>query len=445
MAVFKAYDIRGRYPTEIDDRLAERVGYWTVKLLSAKTIAVGRDVRLAAPAVSAATIRGAAAAGARVTDLGQVTTPMSYFAVGSLKLDGGIMVTASHNPPPDIGFKICRAGAAPVGEQTGLKELEALCRQDPGPASGAPVVATADIRQAYREHLRRAIGKIRPLKIVVDTANGAVGPHFDALFDGLPLQVERLYFEADGRFPNHEPNPLKDENIRDCSRRVVETKADLGVCFDGDGDRCMFLDADGRRIGSDLVTVLLAKRELQRHPGAAIVYDLRSSRVVREEILKAGGVPHRERVGHAFIKQTMRKHDAVLGGELSGHYYFREHYFADSGLLAFAKLVDLLGTQDRPIGELLAPYRRYHATGELNFHVEDKAGAMEGVVKALAGGKSDRLDGVTVEFADWWLNLRPSNTEPLLRLNLEAASAPLLDERRREVVGLLSAFGAVAE
>lgn len=443
MAVFKAYDIRGRYPTEIDDTLAERVGFWTVKLLGAASLAVGRDARLAAPAASAAVIKGATAAGAKVHDLGMVTTPMTYFAVGSLGLDGGIMVTASHNPPPDIGFKICRKGAAPVGQNTGLKDLERMVAAPPSGTASAGI--RTDIVPAYRAHLRKAIGAIRPMKIVVDTANGAVGAHFDALFDGLPLEVDRLYFPPDGRFPNHEPNPLKDENIRDAARRTAEAKADFAAAFDGDGDRCMFLDGAGRRIPSDLITVLLAKRELARTPGAAVVYDLRSSRVVREEIGKAGGKAIRERVGHAFIKDTMRAHDAVLGGELSGHFYFKDHYFCDSGLLAFARMVDLIGTQPDSVADLLAPYRRYHATGEVNFHVEDKAGAMEAVAAAFADGRQDRLDGITVDYPDWWLNLRPSNTEPLLRLNLEAASASLLADRRKAVEEILAARGARPE
>jgi phosphomannomutase len=445
MPVFKAYDVRGRYPEDIDEALAERIGFGTVRLLKAKTLAVGRDVRISAPAIAGAAIRGACAAGARVLDLGVVTTPMTWFAVGHLRLDGGIMVTASHNPPQDIGFKICREGAFPIGERTGLKDLEAMVRE-PARAEGPPGAAeTISIVREYRTHLRRFVGELRPLRVAVDTANGCVGVHFDAIFRDLPVTFERLFFAADGRFPNHEPNPLKEANIAALRTAVVENRADLGVAFDGDGDRAMFLDAHGRRVPSDLLTALLAGRELERHPGAAIVFDLRSSRVVREEIAKAGGKPVRERVGHAFMKEAMRKHDAVFGGELSGHYYFRDHYHADSGLLAFAKVLDLLGSQPKPIADLLTPYRRYSSTGELNFHVEDKAGAMEALAAAFPDGKQDRLDGITVEYDDWWFNVRPSNTEPLLRLNLEAATGPMLEEKKARVFEILKKSGAAPE
>jgi phosphomannomutase len=279
--------------------------------------------------------------------------------------------------------------------------------------------------------------QLRPLRVVVDTANGAVGTIFDAVFGSLPMAFKRLCFEPDGRFPNHEPNPLKDENIQDARAAVLEFKADLAICFDGDGDRCMFLDARGQRVPSDLVTVLLARKELERAPGSAVVYDLRSSRVVAEEITKAGGRPLRERVGHAFIKATMKKNNAVLGGELSGHYYFRDHYFADSGLMAAAKVLDIVGSQPRPLEELVAPLLRYHATGEANFHVEDKAGAMERVSAAFQDGTQDRLDGITIAFPRWWCNVRASNTEPLLRLNLEADTPALRDQMKVRLLELI--------
>src|SRR5262245_31880733 len=371
MPAFKAYDVRGRYPDEINDALAERIGFWTVKLLKARTLGIGRDVRMSAPAVAGAAARGACAAGARVLDFGVVTTPMTWYAVGHLRLDGGIMVTASHNPPPDIGFKICREGAFPIGERTGLKQLESMVRGPLAPASPAGVAETVSIVDEYRKHLRRFVGQLRPLRIAVDTANGCVGVHFDKLFGDLPVTFDRLFFEPDGRFPNHEPNPLKDANIVDLQKAIVENRADFGAAFDGDGDRCMFLDAHGRRVPSDLLTALLATRELEKNPGSAVVYDLRSSRAVPDAIRAAGGTPVRERVGHAFMKEAMKKHSAIMGGELSGHYYFREHYNADSGLLAFAKVLNVVGSQPNPFADLLTPYRKYHSTGEVNFHVED--------------------------------------------------------------------------
>jgi phosphomannomutase len=437
MGIFKAYDVRGRFPTEIDEAFAAKLGRAVGAFLKPKRVAVGRDVRKSAPAIAQAVIEGLTASGVDVLDLGLCTTPMTYFAVGSLGLDGGVMVTASHNPPDDIGFKICRERAFPVGERTGLKDIERMI--DATTAAGAPgSVKAHNIVPAYRQHLHRFVGKIRPLTVAVDCANGCVGAHFDTLFGGVPVKFERLCFPPDGSFPNHEPNPLKDENVRDLQKRLRETRCDLGAAFDGDGDRCMFFRPNGERIASDLVTVLLARRELERSPGAAVVYDLRSSRVVREEIEKAGGRPIRERVGHAFIKETMKANDAVLGGELSGHYYFRENYFADSGLLAFAKMLDLVGTQPQPVDDLLAPLARWHATGELNFHVADKAAAMERVAGAFKDARQDRLDGITVEFDDWWCNVRPSNTEPLLRLNLEARTPELRDRMRGQVERLIA-------
>ncbi len=437
MAVFKAYDVRGKYPSEIDEDLALRLGHSVARFLQARRLAVGRDVRRSAPSIADAVIRGIARAGTQALDIGLCTTPMLYFAVGQYELDGGVMVTASHNPQDWIGFKICREKAFPIGERTGLKEIESLTKTASLESKGAEVERRSVLHD-YREHLRRFVTDPPRLKIVVDTANGAVGAHFDEIFGDLPVSFVRLCFRPDGRFPNHEPNPLKDENIRDSAAAVTAEKADLAVCFDGDGDRCMFLGPDGRRIPSDLVTVLLARAELERSPGAAVVYDLRSSRVVPEEIAKAGGRPIRERVGHAFIKATMREHQAVLGGELSGHYYFRDHFFADSGMMAFAKLLDLLGHADRPLTELLAPLRRTHATGELNFHVEDKPAMMERMTRLFPDGRQDRLDGITIAYTDWWFNLRPSNTEPLLRLNLEADTADRLrwaKEKLCEVLG----------
>ncbi|HXX92369.1 MAG TPA: phosphomannomutase/phosphoglucomutase [Planctomycetota bacterium] len=431
MPVFKAYDVRGKYPSEVNEDLAERLGSATVKFLKAKRIAVGRDVRLSAPAIAAAVARGAAC---EVVDIGLCTTPMLYFAVGHLGLDGGIMVTASHNPPEDIGFKVCRERAFPIGEKTGLKEIERLCQERP--TGGSTITARSLIRE-YREHLRRHVTRTPRLKIAVDTAHGAVGAHFDSIFGDLPVEFVRQCFEPDGHFPSHEPNPLKDENVRDLVEVMRSSKADLGVAFDGDGDRCMFFGPGGTRIGSDLVTVLLARSELRRSPGAAIVYDLRSSHVVPEEIRKAGGVPIRDRVGHAFIKETMKKNNAALGGELSGHYYFRDHFFADSGMMAFAKVLDLLGQESKPIDELLAPLRRTFATGEINFKVADKEGTMKSLAATFKDGRQDWLDGITVEYDDWWFNVRASNTEPLLRLNLEAKTAEGLGRARERLFSIL--------
>ena len=431
MPVFKAYDVRGKYPTEIDEALAERLGGAVVRFLKARRIAVGRDVRLSAPSIAAAVAKGA---GCEVVDIGLCTTPMLYYAVGKLGLDGGVMVTASHNPPGDIGFKICREKAFPIGEQTGLTEIEAMAAEK---AAGGSTIRPLSIQADYRTHLRRQIETAPKLRIVVDTAHGAVGAHFDALFGDLPVDFVRLCWEPDGRFPTHEPNPLKDENVRDLQEAMKKTGADLGAAFDGDGDRCMFFGPGGVRIGCDLVTILIARSELRRHPGSAIVYDLRSSRVVPEEIRKAGGRPIRDRVGHSFIKETMKKNDAVFGGELSGHFYFREHYFADSGMMAFAKVLDLLGREKKPIDELLAPLRRTSATGEINFKVADKDALMRRLIETFPDGRLDKLDGITIEYDDWWFNVRASNTEPYLRLNLEANTPDLLETKRAQLFAIL--------
>ena len=298
-------------------------------------------------------------------------------------------------------------------------------------------ITLRDVQADYRVHLRRQIEKAPKIRIAVDTAHGSVGAHFDAIFGDLPVEFLRLCWEPDGRFPSHEPNPLKDENVRDLQESMRTTGADLGVAFDGDGDRCMFFGPGGTRIGSDLVTVLLARSELRRHPGSAIVYDLRSSRVVPEEIRKAGGRPIRERVGHSFIKETMKNNDAIFGGELSGHYYFRDHYFADSGMMALAKMLDLLGREGKPIDVLLAPLRRTSATGEINFKVADKDALMRTLALTFKDARQDTLDGITIEYEDWWFNVRASNTEPYLRLNLEAKTPEMLEAKRSQLVAIL--------
>ncbi len=431
MSVFKAYDIRGRFGAEIDASFAERLGSAVCRFLGARRIAVGRDVRLSAPEIAAAVARGASC---EVVDIGLCTTPMLYYAVGRLGLDGGIMVTASHNPPGDIGFKICRENARPVGEATGLREIQRLHAE---PAAGGSRVSTRDVVPDYRRHLRSHLSAPPRGRVAVDCAHGSVGAHFDALFGDLPMEIDRLCFRPDGTFPSHEPNPLKDENVRDLVASMKASGAGLGAAFDGDGDRCMFFSEGGERVPGDLVTVLLARAVLAREPGASIVYDLRSSRVVPEEIAKAGGRPVRERVGHSFIKETMKTHNAALGGEVSGHYYFRDHYYADSGLLAFAKVLDLLGRDGRSMREILVPLRRTHLTGEVNFKVDDKPGMMRTLSEAFRDGRQDTLDGLTIEYDDWWFNARPSNTEPFLRLNLEASTSDLLEKTRARLYAIL--------
>jgi phosphomannomutase len=440
MALFKAYDIRGVVPDQLNEDIARRIGYFLVRHLGAESLVIGRDVRATSPAMSAAAAEGASRAGAAVSLIGDCTTPMVYFATGSLGLDAGLMTTASHNPPQYNGFKACGKDATPISLATGLADVrdrvfsEEEITEIPGGS-----IQEVDIREAYKQHILGAIGAVPEMNIVVDCANGAVGPIFDEIFADTPLTVHRLFFEPDGTFPNHEPNPLEDKNIQDLSRAVLETGAQLGVAFDGDGDRCCLVDEKGVRISNDVATALMAREILDAYPGATIVYDLRSSRVVPEEVEKYGGTAVRERVGHSFIKKTMRDHEAPFGGELSGHYYFKEHYYCDSALFAFVRFLRSFSSAGVPASELLEPLRRYPSTGEVNFEVEDKDGAIEQLADKYADGDQDRLDGITIRYPEWWLNVRKSNTEPLLRLNLEADTSDLMTTKLEEVRELLNA------
>lgn len=435
MSIFKAYDIRGKYPGELNEEMAFRIGYAVARFIDGEPIALGRDVRTSAPSIARAVAGGIAAAGKQVVDIGLATTPMLYFAVGHNRYAGGIIVTASHNPPEYIGMKICREEAIPIGEASGLQEIKRIAyaadvsKKIPETVAGPTKVVVDD----YRRHVLGFIAERRPMKIVVDTANGVVGPYFLKVFGDLPCEFTSLYPEPDGRFPNHEPDPLKDKNIRTAAETIRAKGADLGVAFDGDGDRCIFIDEKGERITSDLVMALLARQLLSRKKGRAVVYDVRSSWVVREEVEKAGGVAIRDRVGHAFMKATMRKHNAIIGGELSGHFYFADNYFADSGMLAFAVFYDYLSSDGRKASEIVRELRRYAASGEINFHVEEKDAKIEEIASIYKEGRQDRIDGITVQFDDWWFNVRKSNTEPLLRLNVEAKTASLLAEKQAEV------------
>ncbi len=434
MSIFKAYDIRGIYPSELDERIARKIGWAIAKFLKVRRLLVGRDVRISSPAISAAAIEGIRAAGADVTDIGLVTTPMCYFATGRLEFDGSLMVTASHNPPEYNGFKLCREKAISLSEDTGIRQIERLCAactEVPGGCTGK--LETIDIQAEYVAHVAKFIGNIKPLRVCVDTANGSVGTVFPRLSVRLPIKVTELFFEPDGSFPNHGPNPMKDENVASLRKAIVDTQSDFGVAFDGDGDRCLFFDEMGRRVPSDFITALLARELLSREAGAAVVYDLRSSDVVPEEIEARRGCAIRSRVGHAFIKNAMRQRDAVLGGELSGHFYFRDNYYADSGLLAFIRILNIISAEGLPFSKMLEPLKRYHATGELNFHVDDPDKGIEALATAFKDGKQDRLDGITVRFCDWWFNARKSNTEPVLRLNLEARNAETMQAMRKRI------------
>ncbi len=438
MSVFKAYDIRGVYPGEIDETLARKIGAAFSREIGGGPLVVGRDMRACAPAIAAAFIDGATSQGSDVIDIGLAETPMTYYATGALGVAGSAQVTASHNPARYIGFKFCRAGCVPVSRDTGIAVLEERSREPlPPPVPRRGRVTERDVLPDYIAHVLSFADGIRKKRVVIDAGNGMAGLALPRLLERLPLVADALYFELDGTFPNHEANPLRHENLRDLVARVKDTGADLGVAFDGDADRCAFVDERGEVVPSDLMTALLARDILGRKGPSAVVYDLRSSRVVAEEIAAAGGTPVRERVGHSFIKATMREKQAIFGGELSGHYYFRENFYSDSGLIAMILVLNILSRHEGALSDLVRPLRRYRATGEVNFHVEDKEAMMAEVRRVFADGRMSDLDGVTVEYPTFWFNIRQSNTEPLLRLNLEADDAPTLEAARARVLAVL--------
>jgi len=425
-------------PAELDEPLAERIGSAVATFLGAGRMVVGRDMRESGIGLSAALIRGITSTGCDVVDIGVVSSPMQYFGVGHLEADGGVMVTASHNPAEYNGFKISGKDVVPIGGDSGLIEIEAMVRGELPPPSGEGTVEHADIKPAYTEKL---IGMLKPgarrLKVAVDCGNGMGGEEVTHVLSHLPIDIVGLYLEPDGSFPNHEANPLKASNMRDLQAAVLREGCDLGIAFDGDADRACFCDEQGAIIGNDLITALLAYELVPDELGAAVVYDLRSSRVVPETINALNGKPVRERVGHAFMKATLRRHGGPYGGELSGHFYFRDLWFTDSGSYAAGIVLCILSRADKQLSEIVAPLRRYPTTGEVNFHVEDKDAMIERVAAEFADARQDRLDGITVEYDDWWCNVRKSNTEPVLRLVLEAADDATFESARSRVMALL--------
>ena len=446
-AIFKAYDIRGIYPDQIDAGAATAIGRALARFLGGGSVVVGRDMRESGVALREALISGIVAEGGDVVDIGRVTTPIVYFATNATEAAGGVMITASHNPGAYNGLKLCGPAAVPIGIETGLREIRSLaegCLGMPTTPAGAERVRQREVRPDYHQSLL-AMFPARPrLRVVIDAGNGIAGEAVSGLLEQLPLDVVRLYFEPDGSFPNHEADPLKPENLEDLRREVGRTGADLGVAFDGDGDRAVFIDEAGEALPADLMTALLVRTVFEHGllgagPGSSVIYDLRSSRVVRESVREVGGEPVRSRVGHAFMKQRMRECGACFGGELSGHYYFRfpSGYIADDGAAAVMLVLQALELGNRPLSELWRPLRRYHQSGEINRRVDDVAGTLDRVRAAFPEGQADGLDGLTVSFPDWWFNLRPSNSEPLLRLNLEAGSEEELAARRGRLLALI--------
>src|SRR4029453_5193469 len=423
--VFKAYDVRGLYPSELDEEGAYAIGRSYAEHFEPKRIAVGHDMRLSSPSMADAVTRGAVDAGADVSELELVGTEMVYFAVGDLDLDGGVAVTASHNPKEYNGMKIVRRGALPVGGESGLLEIRDRALQPFGEPTSVGSVQKVDIWPAYVDRVVSFVDvdAIRPLRVVIEAANGMAGGMLPPVLERLP-QVDsvRYYFGPDGAVPNHEPNPLLPENREFVMERTKAEGADFGVAFDGDADRCFFIDDIGEFVPGDFVTALLAQSILEKEPGAKIIYDVRASWAVPDTIERAGGIPLINRVGHAYIKLRMREEGAVFGGEVSGHYYFRDFYQADSGAIPFLLMLELVSRKGQKLSEILQPLReRYFITGELNTPVSDVALKLQELKERFAPeGKVSHLDGISVDAEDWHFNVRPSNTEPLLRLNLEA-------------------------
>jgi len=440
--VFKAYDVRGIYPAEIDEDGARAIGRAFVEEFGPKRIAVGHDMRISSPGMAAAAIAGAAEAGADVLELGLVGTEMVYFAVGELGLDGGIAVTASHNPKDYTGLKIVREGALPVGGESGLLEIRDRAMSGDSPSNGPKgTVEPYDLWPGYVERVLSFVDPkaIEPLKIVIDAANGMGGVMMPPVLEHLPqLEVVRCFFEPDGTFPNHLPNPLLPENREFIVAKTLDEGADFGAAFDGDADRCFFVDDSGEFVPGDFVTALFAESVLAKEPGAKIIYDVRASWAVPQTIERAGGVPLINRVGHAFIKQRMREEHAAFGGEVSGHYYFRDFSQADSGVVPFLLMLELVSKRGS-LSEVLRPFReRFFITGELNTPVADVDAKLRELEERFgAEGRVSHLDGLSVEADDWHFNVRPSNTEPLLRLNLEALDAELMERKRDEVLAVI--------
>jgi phosphomannomutase len=437
--IFKAYDIRGTVPDQLDADIAGRVGAAFARFAGAQSIVVARDMRESGVELSRAFAEGAAAQGVDVVDLGLASTDLVYYAAGSLDRPGA-MFTASHNPARYNGIKLCLSGARPVGQDTGLDEIRTLVERGvPAHTNGRGNITSRSLIDDYAAHVRAFAdrGVLRPLRVVADTANGMGGLVVPRVFDGLPFSLELLYPELDGSFPNHPADPIQPENLHDLRTRVLETGADVGLAFDGDADRVFLVDEKAQPVSGSLTTAMVAKAMLDKHPGSVIIHNLICSRAVREVILENGGTPVQTRVGHSFIKAVMAETGAVFGGEHSGHYYFRDNFRADSGLIAALVVLELLSRADRPLSEVRRPFERYADSGEINTDVPDPHAVIEHVAAAYASCAQERLDGLTVDAGDWWFNVRPSNTEPLLRLNVEAPTREACDRHVAEVLAVI--------
>lgn len=445
-SIFKDYDIRAVAGEELDEEGIDRLGRAIVQYFQPKTVAVGRDMRVSGNAWRDALVGGLTAMGANVVDLGEVASDMAYFAAGTLDVDLAVMISASHNPPKYNGFKIVKRGAAGVSGDTGIYALRDMVVSDQDlPSAAQPgTVTEADVLKGWIDHALAVIdvSTMKPLKVVVDAGNGMAGKVMPAVAERLPIQMTPLFFELDGTFPNHLANPLLEETHGPIIEEIKKQGADLGIMFDGDGDRMFLMDETGRFVSGTLTTAMVATQMLSKQPGSAILYNAICGRVVPQTVEKLGGKAHRVRVGHTIIKEKMREHDAIFAGEHSGHYFFKKNFSADSGLIAALVVLELMSEKGKKLSELVHEFDIYPSSGEINFSVEDKEGMMKSLEQHFSQAKSsDWLDGVSIWFEDWWANIRPSNTQPVLRLNVEADNAEILALRTKEIIDFIEANG----
>ena len=438
--IFKAYDIRGTYPDQLNEEIAYKVGRALVAYLNAESVAVGRDMRLSSPTLCEGLIRGITEGGADVIDIDLVSTDCLYFTVGRYSYDAGVMITASHNPPEYNGFKMCQKEAVPLSGESGIDQIKKLVLKNDFPSpQRVGKVEKLDVEDAYVQHLLSFVNqeKIKPFKIVIDAGNGMAGKIIPKLFSHLPCKVIPMFFELDGSFPHHLASPIEPQNIAPLRERVLKERADLGAAFDGDADRMFLVDQNANPLGGDMVTALVAKNLLRKEKGATILYNLICSKAVPQVIEREGGKAVRTRVGHALIKPLMKKHNAIFGGEHSGHFYFRKNFFADSGLIALLVCLELISEENQPLSALVKSIDPYFRSGEINSQVENIGEKLKQIEKHYSDSKIDHLDGLTIDFGDWWFNLRPSNTEPLVRLNIETTSKKLLKQKKEELLKLI--------
>ena len=441
-SIFKSYDVRGIYPAQINADVAYGAGRAFVAFTNARTVAIGRDMRPSGPELFAAFARGANEGGADVVDIGMVSTDALYFTVGKFGYDGGVMITASHNPKEYNGLKFCRQEAQALSAETGLNAMrDMILSGSYPPAARRGSISQRDIHDAFADHVLGFVDpkQIKPFKIAIDAGNGMGGVMCRPIFKRLPCTIVEMYFEPDGNFPNHPPSPIEPENMVDLQRKVREERCDLGVAFDGDADRMFIVDEKAELIGGDMVTAIVGLNTLKRYPGSKILYNLICSRSVPEVIERAGGIPVRSQVGHSLIKATMREQDIVFGGEHSGHFYFRNNWFADSGIIALMQCLEVFSSAGKPVSEVIAPIDTRVRSGEINSTVADIPGKLREIQDHYSDGQIDHLDGVTIQYRDWWMNVRPSNTEPLLRLNVEGDTRALMERHRDEALALIRA------